>query len=60
MRRGIVQQQKRTQLASQTVVIKHGTDRKTVADPVRSRTLMDAKQFLHGVLSSLLPFFTFT
>ena len=49
MRRGIVEQQEGAQLASQTVVIKHRTHGEAVADPVHSRTLMDAKQFFHGV-----------
>ena len=43
IRRGVVEQQERTQLTAQPVVIKHGAHGEAVADPVHSRTLMDAK-----------------
>ena len=44
---GVVEQQERTQLATQAVVVKHGAHGESVADPMHSRTLMDAKQFFH-------------
>src|SRR6185436_12883517 len=52
----IVEQQERTQLATQTVVVKHGADGEAVADPVHFRTLMDAKQFLHCLTFRSLSF----
>src|SRR5207302_3556535 len=43
IRCGVVEQQERTQLTAQPVVIKHEAHGEAVADPVHSRTLMDAK-----------------
>src|SRR6267154_5790544 len=40
IRRGVVEQQERTQLTAKTIVIEHGAHREAVADPVHSRTLM--------------------
>src|SRR5580698_9799026 len=41
--RGVVEQQERSQLPTQTIVIKHRPHRKAVADPVHPRTLMNFK-----------------
>src|SRR5207245_3647606 len=43
IRRGVVEQQERAQLTAETIVIEHGAHGEAIADPVHSRTLMDAK-----------------
>src|SRR5438876_12349666 len=45
IRRGVVKQQEGTQFTAQPVVIEHGAHREAVADPVDSRTPMNAKKF---------------
>jgi len=43
IRRDVVEQQKWAQIFSQTVVIEYRSDRKAIADPMRARTLINAK-----------------
>ena len=45
---GVIEQQKRTQLKSQIIVIEHGADGESVADPVRGRRQMDTQEFFRG------------
>jgi hypothetical protein len=51
VRRGVIEQQERAQFAPEPVVIEDGPDRESVADPVHARTLMNALQLFHGIIS---------
>jgi hypothetical protein len=43
----VVQQQERTKLLSESVVIKHGTDWKSVSNPVHIGAFVNSYQFFH-------------
>ena len=40
VRRHVIEQQKWAQFVSETIVVKDGPNRKTIADPVRARTVI--------------------
>ena len=43
VRRDVIEQEKWTQFLPEAVIIEHGPDRKTIADPMRARTLINVK-----------------